>query len=94
MPSGCFAANGAWLSVQVMAHNLARWTARIGLGEHIVTTKTSDDGSSPWPSGQPATEGPRKLTPPRSARVPCCVFSRHSRASQLPQTAIGALCGD
>ena len=33
MPSGRFAANGAWLAVQVMAHNLARWTARIGLGE-------------------------------------------------------------
>ena len=40
MPSGCFAANAAWLAVQVMAHNLARWTARIGLGEQIVTTKT------------------------------------------------------
>ena len=47
-PSGRFAANGAWLAVQslprtrygVMAHNLARWTARIGLGEQIVTTKT------------------------------------------------------
>ena len=23
-----------------MAHNLARWTARIGLGEQVVTTKT------------------------------------------------------
>ena len=23
-----------------MAHNLARWTARIGLGERVVTTKT------------------------------------------------------
>ena len=40
MPSGRFAANGAWLAVQVMAHNLARWTARIGPGEQIVTTKT------------------------------------------------------
>lgn len=40
LPSGRFAANGAWLAVQVMAHNLARWTARIGLGEGIVTTKT------------------------------------------------------
>ena len=40
MPSGRFAANAAWLAVQVMAHNLARWTARIGLGEQIVTTKT------------------------------------------------------
>ena len=33
-------ANAAWLAIQVMAHNLARWTARIGLGERIVTTKT------------------------------------------------------
>jgi hypothetical protein len=40
LPSGKFAANGAWLAVQVIAHNLARWTARIGLGEAIVTTKT------------------------------------------------------
>ena len=48
LPSGRFPANGAWLAVQslprtrygVMAHNLARWTARIGLGEALVTTKT------------------------------------------------------
>ena len=40
LPSGRFAANGAWLAVQVMAHNLARWTARIGLAERTVTTKT------------------------------------------------------
>ncbi|HEX7399144.1 MAG TPA: transposase, partial [Candidatus Limnocylindrales bacterium] len=40
LPSGKFAANGSWLAVQVIAHNLARWTARIGLGEGIVTTKT------------------------------------------------------
>ena len=48
LPSGRFAANAAWLAVQslprtrygVMAHNLARWTARLGLGEQLVTTKT------------------------------------------------------
>ena len=48
LPSGRFPANGTWLAVQslprtrygVMAHNLARWTARIGLGEQLVTTKT------------------------------------------------------
>ena len=40
LPSGRFPANAAWLAVQVIAHNLARWTARIGLGEQIVTTKT------------------------------------------------------
>ena len=37
LPSGRFA---AWLAVQVIPHNLARWTARLGLGEQIVTTKT------------------------------------------------------
>ena len=48
LPSGRFAANAAWLAVQslprtrygVLAHYLARWAARIGLGEQIVTTKT------------------------------------------------------
>ena len=40
LPSGRFAANAAWLAVQVMADNLARWTARIGLGQQLVTTKT------------------------------------------------------
>ena len=40
MPSGRFPANAAWLAVQVMAHNLARWTARIGMGERLVTTKS------------------------------------------------------
>ena len=38
--AGRFAANSAWPAVQVMAHNLARWTARIGLGERTVITKT------------------------------------------------------
>ena len=42
-------------------HNLARWTARIGLGERIATSpRPSGGGSSPWPDG---------LT--RSARPPC-----------------------
>ena len=40
LPSGRFAANAAWLAVQVMAHNLARRTARIGLDEQVVSTKT------------------------------------------------------
>ena len=40
LPSGRFAANAAWLAVQAMAHNLARWTARIGLREPVSTTKT------------------------------------------------------
>ena len=111
LPSGRFAANGAWLAVQVMAHNLARWTARIGLAERTVTTKTlrrlfalvgritrsargfpsiglgKPSSLAPWPGCEPfhsppdcqpaLTQLPCKLVPPRSARVPCCVFSRH-----------------
>ena len=40
LPSGRFPANAAGLAVQVIAHNLARWTTRIGLGEPVATTKT------------------------------------------------------
>ena len=40
LPSGRFAANAAWLAVQIIAHNLARWTGRIGLREPVSTTKT------------------------------------------------------
>ena len=39
-PSGYFPANAAWLAVQIIAHNLARWTTRIGLDEPVATTKT------------------------------------------------------
>ncbi len=113
MPSGRFAANGAWLAVQVMAHNLARWMARIGLGARTVITKTlrrrvfalvgritrSARPSPPalalgnpvqsrlGPAASHSTPGltaslqltqrPRNLAPPRSARVPCCVSTRH-----------------
>jgi hypothetical protein len=40
LPSGRFAANGAWLAIAVMAHDIARWTGRISLDVRIVTTKT------------------------------------------------------
>ena len=40
LPSGRFPANAAWLAVQTMAHNLARWTTRNGLGMPVATTKT------------------------------------------------------
>jgi hypothetical protein len=42
LPSGRFGANAAWLSFNVMAHNLLRWVGRIGLGETtFLTTKTA-----------------------------------------------------
>ena len=38
--SGRFPANTAWLAVQTMAHDLARWAMRLGLGKPVITTKT------------------------------------------------------
>jgi len=40
MPSGRFGANAAWLALGVMAHNLARWTSRLGLGVTLIATDT------------------------------------------------------
>ena len=40
LPSGRFGANAAWLGLNVMAHNLARWTSRTGLGETLIATDT------------------------------------------------------
>jgi hypothetical protein len=40
LPSGRFGANTAWLALNVIAHNLARFTSRIGLGETLIATDT------------------------------------------------------
>lgn len=42
LPSGSFAANGAWLACAVLAHNLIRWTATIGglRDGHLVVART------------------------------------------------------
>ena len=40
LPSGRFGANAAWLALNAIAHNLVRWTSRIGLQETLVMTKT------------------------------------------------------
>ena len=40
LPSGRFGANAAWLGLNVIAHNLARWTSRLGLQETIIATDT------------------------------------------------------
>jgi hypothetical protein len=40
MPSGRFGANAAWLALNVIAHNIARWTSRLGLGESLIATDT------------------------------------------------------
>jgi hypothetical protein len=39
MPSGSFQANAGWLQLNILAHNLARWTARL-VSSTPITTKT------------------------------------------------------
>lgn len=41
MPSGRFGANSAWLAIGALAHNLARWSARLGgISDTVITTPT------------------------------------------------------
>ena len=57
-----------WLAVQVIAHNLARWTARLGLGEGIVTTRTLRRRLCSLPGR--FTRSARRLTLPLPERWP------------------------
>jgi hypothetical protein len=68
LPSGRFAANAAWLALVGIAHNLARWTGRIGLGEQAVTAKTC--ASVTWPSQGRLTVSARRPTLHLPARWP------------------------
>jgi hypothetical protein len=96
LPSGKFAANAAWLTLAVIAHNLARWTSRIGLGETLITTKTLRTRSWPCPAGSPAPRAASTCTCPRAGHGPAGSCSRwtgcaacHSRPdpSSPPQHA-------
>ena len=78
LPSGRFAANATWMAVQALAHNLARWTSRIGLGERwspqrpcAGSSSPCQDGSHAQPAVSPCTSlgaGPGK--PSSAARWP------------------------
>ena len=70
-PSGRFGANAAWLAFNVVAHNLARWTSRIGLGETLIATDTLRCHYLSMPGR--ITRSARKLTLHLSARWPWAV---------------------
>jgi hypothetical protein len=51
LPSGRFGANAAWLTLNVIAHNLSRWTARIGgLDRQQPAATTDHTGDRPFSS--------------------------------------------
>ena len=107
LPSGRFAANTAWMAVQVMAHNLARWTARIGLGEQVVTTKTlrrrffSLAGrltrsarrlTLHLPQGNPVRSCPGPIARPATPCLTAAATGRHPANQTSPRTRASPVC--
>ena len=79
MPSGRFAANGALLAVQVIAHNLARWTARIGLG------RADRDHQDPQATGLRSGGTDHPLgAPPHFASPPALALGKPSSVAPWP----------
>ena len=93
LPSGRFPANAAWLAVQVLAHNLARWTAASVSVSRSSPPRPSDDASSLCPDGSPARRGASPCISPNTgpgkttsaAPWPDCAPCHY-----LPDDAIGA----
>ena len=85
LPSGRFPANAAWLAVQslprtrygVMAHNLARWTARIGLGKRTGGHHQDPAAAVLLPGRTPHPLGP----PPDPASSPGLALGKPVRQS-------------
>lgn len=55
LPSGRFAANAAWFTLNVIAHNLSRWTVRIG-GADTIEPTNPETASVDEPPGETPTQ--------------------------------------
>ncbi len=91
LPSGRFAANGAWLAVQVIAHNLARWTARLGLGRRGIVTDQDAAPAAVRPRRAAHPLGPPGDAPPAG---PLALGRRvHGRPRAAPGDPAARLTG-
>jgi hypothetical protein len=70
LPSGSFATNAAWLTLNVLAYNLARWTSRIRLDERLITTKTLRTAIWTCPAGCLAPRGDGTCSCPPAGHGP------------------------
>ena len=86
-PSGQFFANGAWLACCVLAHNLARWAAR--LGRTHPAPPTHRRGHHPQPA--PHRAGPPRQPQPPPQTAPAAQLAMgthlHHRPATNPQPA-------
>ena len=85
-PSGRFPANGAWLACCVLAHNLARWTARLGRA-HPTAQLTVADHPQPAPHRARPPRQPQR--PPQTAPAAQLAMGKHlhHRPGTHPQPA-------
>ena len=85
-PSGRFFANGAWLACCVLAHNLARWTARLGRAHptaQLTVAATIATGSSPCQAASSTT----------AAATNCaCRSTGHGQTPSPPPWDTSATC--
>lgn len=87
MPSGRFGANAAWLAIGAIAHNLARWTGRLGgIATSVITTPPCAAGSSPSPDTSPTPSGARRCTSPSNGRG----ATRSATPSTISATSMSA----
>jgi Transposase DDE domain group 1 len=83
LPSGRFGANAAWLGLNVIAHNLARFSTRLGLDGEAITTETFRRRYLSLPGR--LTRSARRLTLHLPARWPWA--ERSSKPSLLSATS-------
>jgi hypothetical protein len=92
LPSGRFSANAAWMLLNVLAHNLARWVPRIGLGSDAqsMNTKTLRTRLICFPGHMTTSARRKTLHLPKNGRG----RSRSSRCSPtcVPPAARAPAC--
>ena len=86
-PSGRFPANGAWLACCVLAHNLVRWTAR--LGRTHPATPAHRRGHHPQPA--PHSAGPPRQPQPPTQTAPAAQLAL-GRTPSPPPCNTSATC--
>ena len=82
LPSGRFGANAAWLALNVMAHNLARFSTRLGLDDTLITTETLRRRYLSLPGRTHALSPTRHLAPAGTLALGGAIRRRPSAASR------------
>ena len=92
-PSGRFPANGAWLACCVLAHNLVRWTARLGRTHPARQLTVAATIAQPAPHRAGPPRQPQRPTQTAPAAQLALAEHLHHRPATHPQPAPAHLSG-